>query len=169
MKNIKLEISLNDIVEDMFVDCEIDYDMGARPTKSFSEEVRNEIVSSVSRQIASDIKGKALDDAKNKAKEIAENFVSGELQGILTRKLRAGELRAGYNGFKSYDVLIEDRIKRFDIDGLIKKHIDIKTKDFADEMRVRYDNVFAAKVVQGLNNQKMLDPNIAKLLLGDAN
>lgn len=168
MENIKLEISLNDIVEDMFVDCEIDYEMGARPTKSFSEVVRDQIVSDVSRQIVSDIKGKALDDAKNKAKEIAENFVSGELQGVLTRKLRAGELCTRYDGFQSYDVLIEDLIKRFDIEGLIKKHIDIKTKDFSDEMRARYDNVFAAKVVQGLNNQKMLDPNIAKLLLGDA-
>lgn len=167
MENLKVEINLNDIVEDMFVGCDIDCDIGASPTKSFSNEVREAIIAGISSQIISEVKSKSLDDAKNKAKEVAGQFVDGELQGILTRKLRSGELNTRRNGFQSYDALIEDHIKRFDIEGLINKHIDIKTKEFAAEMRVRYDNVFAAKVVQGLNDQKMLDPNIAKLLLGD--
>lgn len=167
MSNFKIEINLNDIVEDMFVDCDIDYDMGARPTTSFSDEIRGSIVSGVSQNILSEIKKSAIEDAEKKVKEVTDDFVTKELQGILTRKLRAGELKTRFNGFKSYDELIEDKLSRFDIEKIIEKHIDIKTKEFASEMRVRYDNVFAAKVVQGLNDQKMLDPNIAKLLLGD--
>lgn len=167
MKDIKLEISLNDIVEDMFVDCDIDYDTGARPTTSFSDEIKSSIVRGVSENIVTEINKSAIEDAAKKAKAVTDDFVNKELQGILTRKLRAGELKTRWNGFKSYDELIEDKLSRFDIESIIEKHINAKTKEFAAEMRVRYDNVFAAKIVQGLNDQKMLDPNIAKLLLGD--
>lgn len=164
MENIKLEINLNDIVEDMFVD----YDIGARPTTSFSDEIKGSIVRGVSQNIVSEINKSAIEDAAKKAKEVTDDFVTKELQGILTRKLRAGELKTRFNGFKSYDEIIEEKLARFDIEKIIEKHIDIKTKEFALDMRARYDNVFAAKVVQGLNDQKMLDPNIAKLLLGDS-
>jgi len=167
MNNFKVEISLNDIVEDMFVDCEIDCDIGARPTTSFSDEIKGSIVRGVSQNIVSEINKSAIEGAAKKAKEVTDDFVNKELQGILTRKLRAGELKTRWSGFKSYDELIEDKLSRIDIESVIEKHINIKTKEFAAEMRVRYDNVFAAKVVQGLNDQKMLDPNIAKLLLGD--
>jgi hypothetical protein len=170
MENLKIEISLNDIVEDMFVDCEVEGDhgmYGASPRRSFSDEVKASIVSSVSASLISSTEKSAIENAGEKSKEVVNSFINGELQGILTRRLRSGELKTRFNGFKSYDELIEDKLSRIDIEKIIEKHIDIKTKEFAKEMRLRYDNVFAAKVVQGLNDQKMLDPNIAKLLLGD--
>jgi len=34
-------------------------------------------------------------------------------------------------------------------------------------MKSRYDNVFAAKIVQSLSLQKMLNPDVAKMLLGE--
>lgn len=168
MKNLKLELNLNDIVEDMF--CDADYDeYGASPTQSFSESVKDSVISGVSRELIDSLSESSKKEASNKARLIADNFIESELEGIIIRKLRSGELLIKGIGFQSFDELIAKRLARFDIDKVITSHIDRKTEVFAKEMRSRYDNVFAAKVVQGLSKQKMLDPNIASLLLGENN
>lgn len=165
MRNLKIEINLNDIVEDMFCDAEYD-ELGATPSQSFSEAVRGDVISSVSKALINQASDTSKHQAAKVAVEVAEKFINSELDGIILRKLRVGELRLSHGGFKSFDDLIESRISRFDIDKMITRHIDLNTKKFAEEMRLRYDNIFAAKVVQGLAKQKMLDPNVAEMLLG---
>ena len=166
MKNIKLELNLNDIAEDMFADADYD-EYGAAPSQSFSESVKDSVISGVSRSLINELSEGSRKEACSKAGDIADKFISSELEGIIIRKLRSGELLIKGRGFNSFDELIANRLSRFDIDRVITNHIDRKTEVFAQEMRARYDNVFAAKVVQGLSKQKMLDPNIAKLLLDE--
>ena len=167
MNTLKLELNLNDIVDDMFCDAEVCEFGGVSPTQSFSEAVRSDVISSVSRSLVNELSEVSKRKASDMAVKVANDFIESELGGIVSRKLRSGELLIMNTHFKSFDDLVAHRISRFDIDRVIKDHIDKKTNDFAKEMKLRYDNIFAAKVVQGLAKQKMLDPNIAKMLLGE--
>lgn len=168
MSILKLEISLDDLINDMFDDADVS-EYGASPSQSFNECIKDEIVSKVSRDLISAVKQESIEAAKKVSVEKANDFAESELEHILTRKLRSGELRTKYNGFKSFDELIEARIAYFDIEKIINKHIDKKTQEFAEQMKARYDNIFAAKIVESLNVQKLLSPEVSKMLLGDDN
>lgn len=165
MNNIKIELNLNDIVEDMFADADYD-EFGASPSASFSEEVKNSVVNQVSNNLVKQVKEECIRSAGELSANVASEFVQKELEGIITRKLRSGELRTGWQGFKSFDELIENKLNSLNLERVITRHIDTKAQEFAKDLKLRYDNVFAAKIVQNLNEQKMLSPEIAKILLG---
>lgn len=166
MKNLKIEINFEDLVSDMFVDA--DYaEFGASPSLSFQDCLKQDIVGQISRQIITQIKDEAKREVATVAGDLIKDFVDVELSGIITRKLRAGEIRTGYNGFMSFDQLIEKSLSSQSIERQIEMHIESKAKEFGKEMKARYDNIFAAKIVNSLKEQKMLSPDIAKILLGD--
>lgn len=167
MKGIKIEINLNDIVEDMFCDADIDCDTGASPTSSFSDAVKDSIIHSVCSDIKKQISTKAIESAQIKSHEAAESFIEKELGAIITHKLLSGEVKTKYNGVKTIDELIEDHLSASRIQKVLENHINKKAEEFAKDLKARYDNIFAAKIVSSLSKQKMLSPEVSKLLLGD--
>lgn len=167
MKGFKIELDFNEVVEDMFCDADFDEGCGSRPATSFSEAVKDSIVSSVSRDIKSQISASAIQSATKISHDAAEKFISSELEAIVIEKLKAGEVRTRFNGVKSFDDLIENYLSASKLEQTIERCVSKKADEFAKEMKARYDNVFAAKVVGALSKQKMLSPEISKLLLGD--
>jgi hypothetical protein len=165
--NLNISLNLDDVVEDMFSNADMDPEMGVSPIRSFSEEIKSQILHDVTRSLIDSVSKDALEKSSKVAIDSANKFTDYELESIILEKLKSGILTTSRSSEISIDTIIEERINRFDVDTLIRKHIDQKTEAFAKELKVRYDNVFAAKVVQGLSKQKMLDPNVAKLLLGD--
>jgi hypothetical protein len=165
--NLTISLNLDDVVDDMFCDADIDCELGASPSRSFSEEIKSSVLHSVSRSLIDSISKEALEKSSKVALDCANKFTDDEIESVILGKLRAGVLTTSRGTEISIDDIIEERIKRFDVDAVIRRHIEQKTEAFAKDLKVRYDNVFAAKVVQGLSKQKMLDPNVAKLLLGD--
>lgn len=168
MKGLKIEIDFNELVNDMFSDARYD-ECGVEPSSSFSEAVQGEIVRLVSNHIIKESSSNAQIEASRLAKEAVESFLDKEMQGIIYRKLRAGEVRINSysGGFKSFDEIIEKNMSSMSIEKVIKQHIDRKADDFAKEMKARYDNIFAARIVSSLKDQKMLSPDVAKILLGE--
>lgn len=168
MKGFKIEIDFNELVNDMF--CNASYDgCGAEPSSSFKEAVQADIVRSVSSHIIKEASSNAQLEASRLAKETVKSFLDKEMQGIIYRKLRAGDVRINSygGGFKSFDEIIEKSMSSMDIERVIKQHIDKKADAFAKEMKARYDNVFAARIVSSLKDQRMLSPDVAKILLGE--
>jgi hypothetical protein len=166
MKGFKIEINFDDLVDDMFCDAEYD-EFGASPSYSFKDALKEDIIRQVSSKIIPEIKQTANDEVKNLASDQVKNFVSGELDGIIQRKLRKGEINTRYDGFKTFDEIIEKQLDRMNIENVIERHISAKADVFAKEMKARYDNVFAARIVGSLKEQKMLSPDVARILLGD--
>lgn len=168
MKGLKIEIDFNELVNDMFCDASYD-EYSAEPSSSFKEAVQADIVRSVSSHIIKEASSNAKIEASRLAKEAVESFLDKEMQGIIYRKLRAGEVRINSygGGFKSFDEIITANLSSMNIERVIKQHIDKKADAFAKEMKARYDNIFAARIVSSLKDQKMLSPDVAKILLGE--
>ena len=162
--NIKLD--LNGIVDDMLDNAERG-EGWAYPTVSFTEAVKNNIIGHVVREIKSQIAPQINDVIRETGAMEVQAFINTELHGIIYRKLRAGEFRSHRGGFRSFDEVIENHLTSYNIDAVLKKHMDAKAAQFAKEMKARYDNFFAAKVVSALKEQKLLAPDVAKMLLGE--
>jgi len=170
MSAFKIEVDFNEIVEDMFYDAGVESDefgSQAVPTKSFSDAVRESVINDVSRVIKSKISDDAIKSAQMKSREVADEFIEKELGAIITHKLLSGEVKTKYNGVKTIDELIEDHLSASRIQKVLENHINKKAEEFAKDLKARYDNIFAAKIVSSLSKQKMLSPEVSKLLLGD--
>ena len=166
MKGFTVEVNFDDIVSDMF--CDADHDeYGAIPTQSFSDAVKDSIVRSVCSDIKSQISADAMKSAQMKSHDAANEFIDKELSDLITEKLKTGEVKTRFNGVQSIDGLIEQCLSSNRIESIIEKHVETKANDFAKELKSRYDNIFAAKVVSSLSKQKMLSPEVSKMLLGD--
>lgn len=168
MNKLTIEVNFNDLVSDMFCDAEQDK-YGVSPTGEFKDYLKQDIVSQISSEIIKGIKADVKAQIAKDAGDQISEFVSGELQGIIIRKLRAGEVRTNWNGFTSYDELIEKSLNSRSVETAIERHINEKAKSFAKDMKSRYDNIFAARIVGALKEQKMLSPEVASLLLGGDN
>ena len=166
MNNLKIEISFEDIVSDMFCSAESD-EYGVSPTQSFSDAVKENVISSVARAIESKVSSEALKSAQMASHDAANEFINNKLSSMIIEKLETGEVKTRFNGVQSIDGLIEQALSSNRIENIIKSHVNKKADEFAKELKARYDNVFAAKVVSSLSKQKMLSPEISKLLLGD--
>ena len=170
MDKFKVEINFDDLVSDMFDCADVDgdeYCSSVTPSMSFKDSLKADVVRTISQSIISSIKKECMVNAESLAIEKANEFVEIELQGILLSKLRTGDIHTKYDGLKNFDELIEKKINSINIDAIILKHINNKADEFAKEMKLRYDNIFAAKIVHSLKEQKMLAPDIAKILLGE--
>ncbi|WRQ13082.1 hypothetical protein [Vibrio phage vB_VpM-pA2SJ1] len=166
MNSMKIEISFEDLISDIFETSESD-EYGFSPTMDFKTALRESIIYQVKKEMMSNIKAEALEDMRKQGQQQVQEFINGELKGIIHRKMLSGEFRSTRGGFKSFDEVIEKHLSSMNVESVIKRHIDTKAEQFAKDMRARYDNIFAAKVVQSLNNQKMLSDDVAKILLGD--
>lgn len=166
-KKIVIELSFDDIVSDMFGDASHS-EYGCEPASSFSEAVRDAVISQVVREVRKSVSDAAVQKASELAIEEAKKFIDGELKTILRERLVAADFEV--RGSKqNLDTIISGRIHTLDPIRTVTNHIDQKSEAFAKEMKARYDNVFAMKIVQSLNSQKLLSPEVSKMLLGDEN
>lgn len=168
MKDMNIVISFESIVEDMFIDARVDEE-SATPTASFKEYVKDAIIRDVVREIKKVISDEAIKQATTAAAAISENFIKYELEQMVKDKLLSGEVETRYSGKQKLDDMIESKLKTISIESVMSKHIDQKAELFTRELKARYDNIFAARVVESLNQAKLLSPDVAKILLGESN
>lgn len=167
MSKITIELSFDDIVNNLFADADRDDYGDVIPPRTFSEEVRATIISNVTYEIKKMISEDAVKVAAKMAAEEARKFIDEKLREIVNERLLTGtfEVRRGFS--ESLDQIIEERINRLDPARIVSNHIDVKAEIFGKEMKARYDNVFAAKIVQSLKQNNMLSHEVAKILLGE--
>lgn len=166
MSKVTIELNLEDVINEMFEDSSYDgYEW--IPNSSLSEVMLERVINKVSGEIKNLISEDSLKKAQTQAEVSIDGFLEKELEGIILRKLRSGEVRTSFRGFKTFDQLIEESLSSRNIENVIEKHVKRKAEEFAKDLKARYDNVFAAKVVQSLNQNNMLSDDVAKLLLGE--
>lgn len=164
--NFTVTVNFDEVIDDLFESAERE-EFGCYPSTTFKEALQHQIVSEVKRELMKGLKDAAYEQMREQGQQQIQEFINGELKGIITRKLRAGEFRTPRGGFQSFDQVIENHLTKMNVENAIARHMDIKADAFAKEMKARYDNVFAAKVVARLKEQKLLAPDVARLLLGD--
>lgn len=163
--NIVIQINLEDIVEGMFEDAET-REHHCEPSSSFKEAVQHRIIAQVVQEVKKAVTDTAIQQAALKAQTIMGDFIKYEMEGLVNAKLRTCEVATRY-GAKNLDELVAEKLNAVSVEEVIRRHVDAKAKTFGDEMKLRYDNIFAARIVEALNKQNMLNADVAKLLLGE--
>ncbi len=165
---MKIELDIEEIVGDMFTSMEYLGDGEYTPSLTFKEAVKEEVLGSITRTILREVNLECLASARQTASAAATTFIEQELQLLVREKLHTGEILSTNETIKSIDALIEAQFARINLDLVINKHIHKIVEDFTKDLKVQYNNVFASKVVQSLAANNMLNPDVAKLLLGES-
>lgn len=167
MGKFTIEINFEDLVDEMFYEATTDCDGYVEPSSTFKKALMDSVVGELKCGVLKSVVDNAREMIREQVQTQANEFIATELQGIILRKMRSGEVHSnrGY-GFKNFDDLIEQAIGRISVERVIEQHIDKFSKAFAADMKKQYDNVFAARIVSSLNDQKMLSPEVAQILLG---
>lgn len=161
---IKLEIDVDDVVESIVEDSTIE-DGGVYPNSTFTEALQERIVYACSQEIRKAIMPNALSQMQQEVNLVTTEFIKKELHGKILRKLRAGDFRSPRaSAFVSYDDAIDKILAQSRIGEALETLIDHKIKEFQKELKARYDNVFAAKLVGSLKDNNMLRADIAHML-----
>lgn len=164
MSKIKVAVEID--LDDLFSEG-IDDALYNESKPDFQELLRRDVIHQVSQEVRKQISEETIKLASEKVLEVAETFVDTELEGILLRRIRRGDVVSRFGGFTNFDEFIDQRLKSSNLSRVAENHIDKKANEFSKEFKARYDSVFAARVVQSLSEQKMLAPNVAEMLLGE--
>lgn len=161
---IKLEIDVEDVVADMFGDASVE-EGGAYQNSTFTRALQEHIVYACSQEIRKAIMPDALSQMQQEVSLVTTEFIKKELHGKILRKLRAGDFRSPRaSSFVSYDDAIDKLLANSRIGEALETLIEHKIKEFQKELKARYDNVFAAKLVGSLKDNGMLRADIAHML-----
>ena len=162
---MKIEIDLEEIVGDMFTEASFDHYDGVTPSGTFKEAVADAVVSAVTREVIKNITNTSRDTVLQKAVDVTQKFIDEELANLVVGKLRSGELLTRSCGVQTISFLIEERIKSARVDDIIQKHIKQCVEGFVKDMKMQYNTIFAATLIGEMSDKKMLNHDIAKLLL----
>ena len=161
---IKLEIDVDDVVESLVEDSTIE-GSGVYPNSTFTKALQEHIVYACSQEIRKAVMPNALSQMQQEVGLFTTEFIKKELQGKILRKLRAGDFRSPRaSAFVNYDDAIDNILAQSRIGEALETLIDHKIKEFQKELKARYDNVFAAKLVGSLKDNNMLRADIAHML-----
>lgn len=145
----------------------------------FTVEVENfwleeeELSNALQQAIKTDVIRKIQDNIKVQVEKLVENkilsVINAELETrakVLTDEFVAkGKVRGRYSSDpeRTVEQYIADEFKSKEQD--IKKYIEANAKAQGEELKKRYDLLFASQIVAKINEQGLLKEDVAKLLL----
>lgn len=140
--------------------------------QNFSEAIKGAIAYDVKQSILKDFKEKIGYEFNKAVAEEVEKHKQFLIQDIMNEMFIVAKVKKNYsNEMVSISEFIKGEIERtsFNSDQL-KRTIDDQTKKasslIAEELKKRYDILFASQIVSKLNEQGMLKEDVAKILLG---
>jgi hypothetical protein len=144
-------------VDDFYLDENNDLESG----------LKKYIVSDVIKQINKSLETKINDAVTLEVKRVVEKSLYTDVQKIVKEVVATGKVKGRYSGDK--EMTIEEWVKHdFQNNSGFsspKERIEKLAKAFGDELKKRYDLLFASQIVASLNNNGMLKENVAKMLL----
>lgn len=133
---------------------------------SVDEQMKRYII----QQVIYDIWGKIRDQIKPQLDEVIRNLVDTKLNDRITKEVEkqitTGTLKPRYSSDPELTIEqhIQDKFRdssnKIDIDGMVTKI----AKGHAEDLKKRYDLLFASQLVSKLQEQGMLKEDVARLL-----
>lgn len=154
---IKVEVDLQDLVEDMF----------SNESCDLLEGVQSEITRSVVRHIS--------EQAKSSVEKLIFERINPQVQMAIDARVSETLDKLIADGH----LVIRGELVRFDdhIRDLFTKNtgwnnpakqIEQIAKSFGEQMKLQYNNIFAMNIVRNLSEQGLLNDDVAKALLAPA-
>lgn len=136
-------------------------------SNGFEEELKQSIKIDVCRQIKDLMLSHIENEITNVVKQQVSDSLREQIQALVADVISTGKIRE--NSYSNTEIPIEDWIKKQFHGNSGYQNADLKitelAKKFGDEMKQRYDLLFASQIVAKLDEHGMLKENIAELLL----
>lgn len=141
---------------------------------TFSEQIKEEIARNVRRQVYDSFKEK-IGEEFNRA-VIAE--VEKQKEKLITDKLNElvvdAKLKKHYSSGEMISIsqwlvveLERMQLNESKLRDYLNKQVETSSKQISEELKKRYDMVFASQIVSKLNDNSMLSPLASKMLLDE--
>lgn len=159
MAIIKLEIEFEDVIQDMFESDSTDLSAALKSNIIFStiRKVLPQVKTVIEKQIEERIDGIV--------KERAETLITRYMEQCFEQEL----ISIGKGGkAMSLAQYVKERFTQDSGWSSPQRFMEDKAKRFGEELKLRYDAVYATQIVAALQKQGLLKPDMDKLL-GDAN
>jgi len=138
-------------------------------SQAFNEQIKQHISKNVKNEIWKSIKNSVEDQISRDVKKAIETQYIKKIQTVIAEVIESEKIKDGYN---NKEVSIQDYIKnQFQSNSgwnSPNSQIEKLAKAFADDLKKRYDLLFATQIVSKIGANGMLKDDVAKLLL-DAN
>jgi hypothetical protein len=154
---MKIEIQL----EDLWLD---------EVSGSLNKILKQEIIGEVVNKIRQEIRLKVDEEIKQQVGALVESQLQTLVAAFITSAMQVQKFKPRYS---SEEITLAEwvgmQFKNNDYTSKTEKAIKEVAAKFADEMKNRFDLLFASQFVAKMNNQGMLREDVAKLLLPESN
>lgn len=169
---MKIEIDLEDLINDLVGNSleQDEYGSATCDNIDLSEAIKGHITSSVINKLLPKMKASIETGITNKIDNIINERVNTTVDKTLKNILEDENFKFKNNRFNG---TIKDYIqKQFEDSrnwGSPREALDQIAKEYAQEMKLQYNNIFAARVVDNMREQGLLKDDFAKLLTAKTN
>jgi hypothetical protein len=139
---------------------------------SFSEQIKDSIAYTVKQQILADWNAKITSEFSGKIKEAVKQVKEEHIDSTMVDLIQNGEIKM-HDGKKISIAdyiqanLENEYLKDHQFKGTVNRIINNQSTSLIEELKNRYDMLFASQLVDRLNKQGMLKEDVAKMLLKD--
>lgn len=135
----------------------------------FEESFKRYIVNQVSYKIYDNIKERLLKEIQPRIEENVKEKIEGFVNDFIQKNAGELKMKVGYGG----TVPIEEGVRNIltnNADNYAKtslnRLVESYAKSFVDDLRKRYDLLFASQVIAKMNENKMLKEGVFESLMG---
>lgn len=139
---------------------------------SFSQAIKEYIAYDVKNKVLADFKQRAGDEFNIYVKQLIDQQKDGFITGVVSELITTAKVKKPYSGGEPISisewvaqelertVLSDSKVKE-----IVTKNVKQATDNIGDELKRRYDLLFASQIVAKLHENGMLKEDVAKLLL----
>ena len=152
---IKIVIDLEDLLEGMIRDGE----------SEIKQKLKEQIISNIVHEILPKIQKSIDEKITKRVNEIFIDKVDILVNKSLKNVIDNGVMEQSYGNKISISKHIEELFLKNSGWNSPNDHIEVIANRFGKELKAQYNNIFASKIVQKLNEHGFLNDNFIKLLL----
>lgn len=143
---------------------------------NLSDELKSFIINEIVRKLSKQIDDKTIQTIELKATKAITDGFGAKVSAAVSRFFKSGRIKpyrnsvnneVGADGCISIEQYIQEKFTHDTGWSSGQERIEKLAKKFADEMRNRYDLLFASQLVIKLNEQGLLKEDVARAILKD--
>lgn len=132
-------------------------------------ELKREIIREVTSKIRESLSEKVNEEIYEKVKEFTISRMSVVINEEIAKCIETGVIESRRTGTKK-EISINEHVKEMFVSnsgwGSADHYISKIAKEFGEELKLQYNNVYANKIVQNMKEQGFLKDDVAQMLLG---
>lgn len=166
----KIEIDINDIMEGLFEDYHPDCDNF--PEIDLKEEVMHEITRSTKNQVLEKYKGETESKIVERVKVLVDDKITKQIKKDVEDFVKNGKLKKySTDEPKSVKEWINEKFTQESdsYSQTLRKVVASKAQEAVEELKSRYDLLFASQVITKLNDADMLKEGVFQALMASSN